>query len=79
MHYADLCDRIELLLAGGVPEHEPHVLAVYAQLLLQEVHPDGLLVGLGEGAAAVALDHRGLAHRAVTHDHNLNNISFTVE
>jgi hypothetical protein len=39
--------------------------------LLEEVHPDGLLVLVGEDAAAILLDHGGLAHSAVTHDHYL--------
>ena len=34
---------------------ECHLLTLHPQLLLQEVHADGLLVALGEGAPAVAL------------------------
>ena len=44
--------------------HSPHA-------LLEKVDSDGLLVALGEDAAAVALDHARLPHRAVPHDHHL--------
>ena len=44
--------------------HSPHA-------LLEKVDSDGLLVALGEDAAAVALDHARLAHRTVPHDHHL--------
>ncbi|KAJ8879821.1 hypothetical protein PR048_020429, partial [Dryococelus australis] len=40
-------------------------------LPLEEVNADSFLVVLGEGAFAVSLDHAGLAHSAVTHDHHL--------
>ena len=40
-------------------------------MLLQKVDADGLLVVVGEDAAAVALDHARLPHRAVPHDHHL--------
>ena len=72
-----LGDGVKLLLARGVPQHQPHVLAVHPELLLQEVHPDGLLVALGEGASAVSLDHAGLAHGAVTNNHDLKCAIFT--
>lgn len=67
-----LGDGVELLLARRVPEHEAHLLSVQLYLALEEVHADGLLVVLGEGAFAVALDHAGLADRAVPHDHHLD-------
>ena len=44
--------------------HSPHS-------LLEKVDSDGLLVALGEDAAAVSLDHARLAHRPVPHDHHL--------
>ena len=40
-------------------------------MLLQKVDADGLLVVVREDAAAVALDHARLPHRAVPHDHHL--------
>ena len=40
-------------------------------VLLEEVDADGLFIALGEDAAAVALDHARLPHRAVPHDHHL--------
>ncbi len=40
-------------------------------VLLEEVDSDGLLVVAREDSLAVALDHARLAHRAVAHDHNL--------
>ena len=40
-------------------------------MLLEEVDADGLLVVVGEDAAAVSLDHARLAHRPVPHDHHL--------
>ena len=41
------------------------------EVFLQEVDADGLFVVVREDAAAVALDHARLAHRAVPHDHHL--------
>ena len=41
------------------------------EVLLEEVDADGLLVVVGEDAAAVTLDHARLAHRPVPHDHHL--------
>ena len=67
-----LGDGVELLLAGGVPQHQSHVLPVGPQLLLQEVHSDGFLVTLGEGAPAVPLDHAGLPHGSIAHYQDLN-------
>lgn len=53
-----LGDAVKLLLSGGVPQHNAHILAVDLDLALQEIHTDCLLVVLCEYALAVALDHR---------------------
>ena len=48
-------DGVKLLLAGGVPQHEPHGGAIVgSDHLLQEVHPDGFLVTGCEHSLAVA-------------------------
>ena len=47
------------------------------EVLLEEVDADGLLVVVGEDAAAVSLDHARLAHRPVPHDHHLRRQSHT--
>ena len=60
-----LGDGVELLLPGGVPQHQSHVLPVGPQLLLQEVHPDGFLVTLGECSPAVPLDHARLPNGSI--------------
>ena len=46
-------------------------------VFLEEVDADGLLVVVGEDAAAVSLDHARLAHRPVPHDHHLRRQSHT--
>ena len=47
------------------------------EMLLEEVDADGLLVVVGEDAAAVSLDHARLAHSPVPHDHHLRRQSHT--
>ena len=66
-----LGDGVKLLLPGRVPQHQPHVLPVGPQLLLQEVHSDGLLVALGEGPPTVPLDHARLPHGSITNYQHL--------
>ena len=47
------------------------ILKLLPEVLLEKVDADGLLVAVREDAAAVALDHARLPHRAVPHDHHL--------
>ena len=65
-------DGVKLLLARGVPQHQPHRGAVVgSDHLLQEVHPDGFLVGWCEHSLAVSPDQTRLSNSSVSNNHNL--------
>ena len=65
-------DGVELLLSGGVPQHQSYLSAIVrGDDLLQEVHSDCLLVSGGEDALAKPPDQAALAHPSVANDYNL--------
>merc|ERR1719483_2013998 len=65
-------DCIKLLLAGSVPQHQPHFLPVNSQLLLQEVHSNCLLITFSESPATVALDHARFSNCTIPDNPNLD-------
>ena len=72
-------DGIKLLLARGVPQHQPHRGAVVgSDHLLQEVDPDGFLVRWCEHSLAVSPDQTRLSNTSVSNNHNLITKNKTV-
>ena len=65
-------DGVELLLSGGVPQHQSYLSAIVrGDDLLQEVHSYCLFVGGGEDSLAKPPDQTALAHTSVSNDYNL--------